>query len=149
MTASHLFLAGILALFSVSTPTHDGWLTDLDKGLAQASSQSKLVLLSFSGSDWCGNCMRLEKTLFESEAFKTYASQNLVLVNADFPMRKKNVLSAEQTAHNEKLAEKYNPKGSFPTVLVLNADGTVKGELVNPLDTEAKYLAALKTLVGK
>lgn len=149
MTASQLILAGCMALFSVTTPTHDGWLTNLDNGLAQAKTESKLVLLSFSGSDWCGNCMRLEKTLFESAEFKTYADKHLVLVNADFPMRKKNALTPEQTKHNEGLAEKYNPKGSFPTVLVLNTDGSIKGELVNPLDDVAKYLAALKKVTGR
>jgi thioredoxin-related protein len=83
------------------------------------------LLLNFSGSDWCGPCIRLHKEIFDSEVFTKYADENLVLVNADFPRLKKNMLSKEQQKQNDALADKYNTDGAFPLTLLLDADGKV------------------------
>lgn len=122
------------------------WLTDIATAKSQAKEGGKLILLSFSGSDWCGNCMRLEQVLFEAPEFQQFASEHLILVNADFPMRKKNKLSDEQTMKNEALAELYNKAGSFPKVLILDADGKIVDELVHPKDDAQSYLKQLKSL---
>jgi thioredoxin-related protein len=136
------------ALFMILTSVSyaQNWTTDIETAKATAASESKLILLSFSGSDWCSNCIRLEKTLFDSEEFKSYYADHYVLLKADFPMKKKNKLSPEQTAHNEKLAEKYNKSGTFPTVYILNAAGEVVGKLEHPKDTAAEYIAQLTKL---
>lgn len=102
-----------------------GWETDFENAKKHASSDHKLILVNFSGSDWCGPCIRLHDDIFENKAFKLYADSNLVLVNADFPRLKKNQLPKEQQKKNEKLADKYNPEGIFPLTLLTNADGKV------------------------
>src|SRR3954451_7800949 len=96
------------------------WLTDFEKGKTEAAATNKLIVLNFSGSDWCGPCIRLKKEIFESDEFQKYSSQKLVLVNADFPRYKKNQLSKEQVKENEVLAEKYNTGGKFPLTVLLD-----------------------------
>lgn len=102
-----------------------GWGNNLEKALAEAAASQKLVILNFSGSDWCGPCIQLKKEVFESEEFKKFADTSLELVRADFPRQKKNQLPKEQLKYNEALAEKYNPSGKFPLTLLLSPDGKV------------------------
>ncbi len=103
------------------------WGSDFDKARTEAASAEAYVLIVFSGSDWCKPCIQLHKSLFESDAFEAYARDHLKLVKADFPYRKKNKLSKEQTAHNEKLASVYNPNGEFPLAVFTDAHGKVLG----------------------
>jgi thioredoxin-related protein len=121
---SILFLVMMLRF---ATPVQT-WLTDFEKAKTEAVKDKKLILLNFSGSDWCGPCMRLKKEIFNSDAFNTFASENLLLVNADFPRLKKNKLSDQQTKQNENLASIYNANGSFPLTLLLNAEGKILKE---------------------
>ncbi|MGG9964400.1 thioredoxin family protein [Ferruginibacter sp. SUN106] len=114
-----------LLLFSSLFATSSGWLNNLEEAKKTATQKHELIVLNFSGSDWCGPCIRLRKEIFESAAFKTYAEANLVLVNADFPRLKKNQPDKDQVKRNEALADKYNPKGKFPLTLLLDADGKV------------------------
>ena len=114
----HLLLISLLSFFL--SPM--GWGTDFQKASEQAQKEHKLILLNFSGSDWCGPCIRLKKEIFETKEFETFADQCLVLVNADFPRLKKNQLMKEQTKLNETLADKYNAEGAFPLTLLLNSD---------------------------
>jgi thioredoxin-related protein len=90
-----------------------------------AKKENKYILLNFSGSDWCGPCIKMHNEILESEAFKDFAESNLVLLNADFPRLKKNQLSKKQEKMNEDLAGIYNPKGIFPMTLLLNDDGKI------------------------
>lgn len=101
------------------------WGQNLEMALASAKEDNKLVLLNFSGSDWCAPCIQLKKEVFETNEFSAYSEKHLHLVRADFPRLKKNKLSDEQTAYNESLAEKYNPQGKFPLTLLLSADGKI------------------------
>ncbi|TMI61949.1 MAG: thioredoxin family protein [Bacteroidetes bacterium] len=117
-----LFSISLIALYIVLSP---GWETDFESAKQKASEQHKYILLNFSGSDWCGPCIRMHKEIFESDVFKTYADANLVLLNADFPRLKKNQLSKEQQKKNDLLADKYNTKGSFPLTVLLAGDGSV------------------------
>jgi len=116
----------ILLFLNFSSSTE--WLKDFNQAQLEASHSGRLILLNFSGSDWCGPCINLKKKVFDSEDFSSYASNHLLLVNADFPRQKKNQLSAEQTKKNEALAEKYNHNGIFPFTVLINADGTVLKE---------------------
>jgi len=111
----------IMALF-ITGPT---WLGNFNKARIEASSEHKLILINFSGSDWCGPCIRLTKEIFESQTFEDYASKNLVLVRADFPREKKNQLPEEQQKENEKLADKYNSNGTFPETLLVDENGKI------------------------
>ena len=112
-------------LFTVLFFTSPTWKTNFDDAKAEAVKNNKFLLVNFSGSDWCLPCMQLKKTIFESESFTSYASENLVLVNADFPRQNKHKLSADQKKMNEDLAAKYNPEGKFPYTLLITADGKV------------------------
>src|SRR3954471_17574529 len=112
------FLISFL-LFSLMHATTPAWLTDLDLAKSDAARRHEAILLSFSGSDWCIPCIRLHKQIFDSEDFTSYASEHLVLVNADFPRLKKNQLAKEQTAKNEAMADQYNQKGTFPLTVLL------------------------------
>ncbi|NBP70270.1 MAG: thioredoxin family protein [Cytophagia bacterium] len=101
------------------------WLTNFEEAQTQAKQEQKLILLNFSGSDWCAPCIKMKQEVFESADFIQLADESLVLVRADFPRSKKKQLPADQTAHNEKLAERYNPQGKFPYTLLLNSDGSI------------------------
>lgn len=101
------------------------WGDNLEVALADAKQNHKMVLLYFSGSDWCGPCIKLKQEVLETADFQNFSNEHLNLVRADFPRMKKNQLSKEQTAYNEKLAEKYNPKGKFPLTVLINTDGKV------------------------
>ncbi len=117
------FLA-LLLLSSFMLPS-SLWETNFEAAQKSAQKKHELIVLNFSGSDWCGPCIRLHKEIFDSDDFKNYAADHLILVNADFPRLKKNQLSKEQVKQNEALADKYNPKGKFPFTLLLDADGKV------------------------
>jgi thioredoxin-related protein len=101
------------------------WLDSLDAAKEIAAREDKLILLNFSGSDWCGPCIKMKKEVFENEAFLSIASNELVLVRADFPRSKKNKLPIEQQKRNDALAEEYNPLGKFPYTVLLDATGKV------------------------
>jgi protein disulfide-isomerase len=96
------------------------WLTDLPKAQAQAKAEHKTVLLDFTGSDWCGWCIKFKKEALDTAEFQAYAAKNLVLVEVDFPNKKE--LSADLKQANAELKTKYGVKG-FPTYVLLNADG--------------------------
>jgi len=100
------------------------WQTDYAKALQMAKSQNKRVLLDFTGSDWCGPCIALRKQVFSRSDFRAYADKNLVLVEVDYPQRKKQ--SAELKKQNEKLSKHYgiDEKG-FPTVVLIDPAGEV------------------------
>jgi protein disulfide-isomerase len=101
------------------------WLTDVPTALARAKKENKAVLLDFTGSDWCGWCMKLKKEVFDQFDFAVYANANLIMVEVDFPRRK--TLSLQQVNANENLAAKYHIRG-YPTIIVLNSDGIQIGD---------------------
>jgi protein disulfide-isomerase len=102
------------------------WLTDVPKAQAEAKKDGKLVMMDFTGSDWCPWCIKLHKEVFSTPEFSDYAKKNLVLVEVDFPRKKEQ--SADLKKANQALQEKYKIEG-FPTVIVLNGDGKKVGEL--------------------
>jgi thioredoxin-related protein len=114
-----------LTLISARVAPLINWLGDFNVAKTEAIKSHRLILVNFSGSDWCGPCIRLRKEILESAAFESYAAAHLVLVRADFPRQKKNQLSKEQTKLNEALADKYNAEGKFPYTLLVNEDGKV------------------------
>jgi protein disulfide-isomerase len=112
-------LACMLAWQAAAAEKAD-WLTDLPKAQAQAKTENKLVLMDFTGSDWCHPCMELRKNVLDSPEFTAYAKTNLVLVEVDFPQRKKQ--SEELMQANKGLSEKFEIEG-YPTIILLDADG--------------------------
>ena len=122
-----IMTACLIALTGLTASTDLNWGLDFEAAKVEAASKDQTVLIVFSGSDWCKPCIQLHKELFETESFKAYADDHLTLVKADFPYRKKNRLSKEQTAHNEKLAARYNPDGEFPLAVFTDPSGNILG----------------------
>jgi thioredoxin-related protein len=145
MNLRFLLIGSIALITSFATVAQDelDWKLDLEEAKLAAEESNKFILMSFQGSDWCGNCKRLEKALFQDSAFSDFAKTNLVLLKLDFPVQKKNKLSKEQTAHNEALAEIFNSNGEFPKVLILSADGEKIGEMQHPLTTSDAYIESI------
>ena len=77
----------------------------------------KPVLIIFSGSDWCAPCIRFDKKVIADNSFQAFAKENLIILKADFPQRKK--IADDLKKQNEALAEKYNPKGLFPHLVLV------------------------------
>lgn len=98
----------------------------LETARKTAAENKELILLNFSGSDWCIPCIKLHKNIIEAEDFKKLEADHIILyINADFPRNKKNQLSPELKKENAALADQYNPKGLFPYMLLLNSEGKI------------------------
>ena len=96
------------------------WTTDLPAAKTLAKKEGKLVLIDFTGSDWCGWCIKLDKEVFSTKLFAAYAAKNLVLVKLDFPRSLKQ--SDPLRKANAALKEQFAIEG-FPTLIVINGDG--------------------------
>src|SRR5438309_3988586 len=101
------------------------WHNNIDEAKQLAAQEHKYILLNFSGSDWCGPCIRMHKDIFDDASFQQFANSSLIMVNADFPRNKKNQLPKEQQALNNKMADAYNSQGSFPYTVLLDPNGKV------------------------
>ena len=119
----------------------------IEKAKEIASNESKNIVLIFSGSDWCAPCIKLDRSIIQTDEFKKATNENWILVKADFPKKKANALSEEQTKANQELAEKYNPEGNFPKVLLLNPKGEVLGILGYEKISPEAYIEKLKSFV--
>jgi thioredoxin-related protein len=122
------------------------WLTDLPKAQDTAKADKKLVMLDFTGSDWCGWCIKLNKEIFSKPEFAEYAAKNLVLVEVDFPRGKKQ--SAELKKANQELQKQYKIEG-YPTIIVLNSEGKKVGELGYMEGGPKAFIAELDKLKNK
>ena len=121
-----------------------GWTTDFEAAKKLAATRNVPILADFSGSDWCGWCIKLDREVFSKPTFQAYASTNVVLFLADFPSHKE--LPAAVKAQNEKLAEEYGVRG-FPTVLLLDATGKVLGRTGYQAGGPEAYVKHLKQLL--
>ena len=99
------------------------WLSDFAEASALARSQNKKILLSFTGSDWCAWSIKLDEEVLSKSEFLQEAQQEYVMVNLDFPKRKK--LHPEVKEQNESLAQQFKI-GSFPSIIVLNSNGDLQ-----------------------
>jgi thioredoxin-related protein len=128
LRVKNLLLAGLatLALFSVAPARADsGWNTDYKKAQEEAKTNHKLVLIDFTGSDWCGYCIQLDRAILSKPEFKDYANKNLILVEVDFPNRngaRWKAQSIDLKKQNMELAERYQVEG-FPTLVLLDGEG--------------------------
>lgn len=120
MTKLGIGVVAAIALVQSVLAGEATWLTDLGKAQSQAKQEKKLILMDFTGSDWCPDCKLLHKHVFSSKEFIQFAKENLVLVLVDFPNSKPQ--SAQQKEANKRLAEKFDVV-AFPTVVVLDSAG--------------------------
>ena len=109
-----------LSALGADSSDDSAWLTDLSTAQKKAKAEHKLVLMDFTGSDWCHPCMELRKQVLTSPEFVAYAKTNLVLVEVDFPRSK--TQTEELKKSNERLSQKFDV-GGFPTVILLDPDG--------------------------
>jgi thioredoxin-related protein len=131
----------ISLLFSIASLN---WETDLDLAFQKSKEQEKAILLNFPGSDWCIPCQKLKKGLLSNEQFATFASENLILVNLDFPMKNKGE-NKEYTAKKDHWSEKYNPNGSFPLTILMDKHGKVlKKWTGNITDSPEKFIDQIR-----
>ena len=134
------------------------WMTDLEAAKTKAAAENKAVLVDFTGSDWCGWCIRLRKQVLDTPAFETYAKDKFVLMEVDVPQNPK--FDQALLKRNQELCEQYGVSG-FPTILVINPKGDVVGgfsgyvastaEAAKPLDAAlatAALLAKAETQQG-
>ena len=139
-----LIVLTVLFTLTVGLAAGEGWLTNLDKAKVLAKKEKKMILVEFTGSDWCPPCKALKKTVFASNAFKKYAAESLVLVEFDFP-RGKNLVTKEQAAYNRTQAKKFAVKG-YPTVILMDANGKELMKKVGYGRTSVEaYIKSLKT----
>ncbi len=103
------------------------WLTDLPKAEAQAKAENKIVLMDFTGSDWCGWCIKFQKEVLDTPEFQAYAAKNVVLVELDYPHKK--VQADDLKKANAALNKKYDVHG-YPTLVVLDKGGKEIGRQV-------------------
>lgn len=113
---------------------------DLSQAKELAKKEHKLILLKFSGSDWCVPCINIQKKVIDTEDFQTFAKNNLILMDADFPRQKKNKLSEENQKKNKALAELYDKDGIFPKMLLLDENGKILAHWEGLKKLDPKYL---------
>ncbi|HZJ37328.1 MAG TPA: thioredoxin family protein [Gillisia sp.] len=134
----------ILFLLCTSAIFAQDWMTNFEEAKTLAAKKNQNIVLVFQGSDWCGPCIKLDREIWSTDTFKEFSKSHFVMLKADFPRRKANQLDSEQIKKNTLLAEKYNPAGYFPFVVVLNSDGKVLGETGYKKVTPTEYIAQLK-----
>jgi protein disulfide-isomerase len=124
-----LFSALLISLFSlgfVSAPQSElTWHTNYQEAVKKAQKENKRILLNFTGSDWCGWCIKLDKEVFSQKDFVDYADKNLVCVKLDFPRAKK--LPEAEVKQNFELQNKYQIQG-YPTIVILDKTEKLLGK---------------------
>jgi thioredoxin-related protein len=133
-------------MFSALVSAQD-WKESYSEVLHLAEKESKPILLVFAGSDWCAPCIRLERNIWQSEAFVSYSNEHYILYKADFPRKKTNQLAADVKEQNNKLAETYNPNGHFPLVAVLNSKEEVLGMTGYKKLSPDQYISLLNSFI--
>jgi len=115
-------LAALAAFTLLAIPVvhAEAWLDNYDAAVAQAKKENKLVLVDFTGSDWCGWCIKMKKDVFSKPEFNSFAKDKLVLLELDYPQAKK--LSPSVVKQNEVLQQKFKVEG-FPTLVLLDGSG--------------------------
>lgn len=139
---------GLVAVaISTCALASDGWMTDFEKAKAKAKSDNKYVLVDFSGSDWCGWCVKLDKEVFSQKPFQEYAKDHLVLVLADFP-NDKSKQSEEVQTQNKQLAKDFSISG-FPTVFILSPEGKTVAKMGYQAGGPEAYVEEIKKLIAE
>ena len=148
----NLILIFLMSVFAVGFAADKGatkelnWLTNLEVAQQIADEKDLPIFVNFTGSDWCGWCIKLVDEVFSKQEFIDYAKGNLVMVKLDFP---KNIQQSNETKiYNSKLATKYEIQG-YPTILLLNSEGEVLAQTGYQYGGVKKYIDHLKSLLVK
>lgn len=117
-------MLGIVTALRAVDPAPLEWTSDFAAATEKARVEHRLVLLNFTGSDWCVWCHRLRDEVFLTAPFAAYAAKDAVLVEIDFPRQKS--LPAALKTQNDQLAQRYKVSG-YPTVILVTPDGRELG----------------------
>ena len=115
--SSRLLALTLWALSTAAACAAPVWLTDLDEAKKVATKENKPILVDFTGSDWCGYCIKLHAEVFDKPEFEAFA-KDYVLVELDFPNKKPQ--PADVKAKNREIQQKFAVTG-FPTILLIDA----------------------------
>ncbi len=133
-----------LTQFSVA----QDWVSSWSHATDSAITLNKPILLVFSGSDWCAPCIKLDRDIWTTPVFQSYAKKNLILYKADFPRRKANQLPEPLASENKKLAEQYNTKGYFPLVVLLSPKKDILGQTAYLNISPEAYIEKLQDMAA-
>jgi protein disulfide-isomerase len=140
-------ITSMVVLSAAAVAGESGWLHDYEAAKKQAKAEDKPIFINFTGTDWCGWCIKLEKEVFSKKEFQEYAKDHLVLVEVDFPRKKEQ--SAELKAQNKKLDKQFKIEG-YPTLFLLDAEGKkLSGDVGYRKGGPAAYVEHLKELLKK
>jgi thioredoxin-related protein len=142
-------LARLLAVFSATVAlaaASAGWSENLEAAKALAKKEGKPILLDFTGSDWCGWCIKLDKEVFSQREFKQFAKENLILVTVDFPHQERQTKRLKE--QNEALAKQYGIN-SYPTIVLIDAEGKKIAATGYKEGGAESYVEHLKALLAK
>ena len=114
-------LIGSLNLYSQE---NDGWLINFDKAAELSMKTGKPILANFTGSDWCGWCIRLKKEVFVTPSFKKWAKENVILLELDYP--RLTPQTEEIKKQNRELQQFFKVRG-YPTLHMFNV-GIAEGK---------------------
>jgi len=123
-----------------------GWIEDFEKAKAEAEAFKQPIFAFFTGSDWCGWCKKLKQEVLDTTEFATFAADNLILFEADFPQAKQQ--SDKVKKQNAELQSKYGVKG-YPTVFLLDAEGKSIGKTGYKEGGDKAYITHLTELLSK
>lgn len=123
-------------------PVHaaEGWLTDLPSAMRKAEVEKKLILIDFTGSDWCSACINLRRNVLDNPDFRAYANAHFILMEVDLPRRKS--FDPALRARNEAIAARYSV-AAYPTIMVLSPQGRVLGGFQEGDKTVKEAIASL------
>jgi protein disulfide-isomerase len=140
-------ITSMVALSVASLAGESAWLHDFEAAKKQAKEENKVIFINFTGSDWCGWCIKLEKEVFSKKEFQEFAKDKLVLMEVDFPDKKKQ--SAEMKAQNKKLDKEFKIEG-YPTLFLLDSEGKKLTDDIGYREGGAQaYVDNLKALMKK
>jgi protein disulfide-isomerase len=115
-----LLSVSVLMASTTLVKAESEWLTSHKEALEMAAEENRPILVDFTGSDWCGWCVKLQKDIFTKSEWQDFAKENLVLLELDFPNAKPQ--SDELKAQNAGLQKKFGVNG-FPTLVLLDSKG--------------------------
>ena len=124
MNCSHFFFSAAAAAAIVVPASGTEWMTDFEAAKARAAAENKAVFVNFTGSDWCGYCMRMKHNVLDKAEFLDYTKDKFVLLEVDLPRRK--FVDEAVLEKRRNLCRQYEATG-FPTFVTLTPAGEVLG----------------------
>lgn len=140
-----LYTTGLVAAVAPAFAALE-WSTDLDAATARAATEGKAVLVDFTGSDWCGFCIRLKKNVLDKPEFEAFAKDKFLFVEVDVP-RNIAKIGEELYAKNQQLCEKFKIQG-FPTIMVLTPEQYIVGGFSGGDNLESSKVKLTKALAN-